>query len=205
VLLVKLGRTEEALDVYNTLTRIAPSSADAWMEKADILRAMAGMRRRYAPMTTPLGLSPYMSSNYNGKGLCLMSLKRYDEALAAFEEAVNLFESEEHLLNKADALIELGRNKDAVDVYDKAYYYKHSTASMLGKGDALMNLKMYKEAIEVFQIALDKDPGIGNAWWNLGFARYMVGQNEAALAAYDSGLKLIARSYGLWISKAMSL
>ncbi len=95
----------------------------------------------------------------------LGELKRYEEALAAFEQAIRL--------PLKDA------SKDAKD----AFAYS-------GKGIALGELKRYEEALAAFEQAIRLRPNLAAAYTSRGVALSKLKRHEEALAAYEQAIRL---------------
>jgi tetratricopeptide (TPR) repeat protein len=95
------------------------------------------------------------------KGNALRNLKRYEEALAAYEQAIRLDPNfADAYYNKGIALNELKRHEEALAAYEQAIHLNPNDAyAYNGKGIALRDLKRYKEADQAFEKA--RKPGFG--------------------------------------------
>jgi tetratricopeptide (TPR) repeat protein len=89
------------------------------------------------------------------KGNALRNLKRYEEALAAYEQAIRLDPNfADAYYNKGIALNELKRHEEALAAYEQAIHLNPNDAyAYNGKGIALRDLKRYKEADQAFEKA----------------------------------------------------
>ena len=71
--------------------------------------------------STAQSLDPNFASAYNGKGNALSDLKRYQEALAAYEQAIRLDPNYANAYNnKGHILKKLNRNPEAEQAFQKA-------------------------------------------------------------------------------------
>jgi tetratricopeptide (TPR) repeat protein len=87
---------------------------------------------------------------YNGKGLLLHHLKRHNEALAAYEKALQLDPNEEiYWCNKGILLEDTQRYEEALAAFEQAIQHNpHSVSAWAGKAEVLMHLEKFEEAEE---------------------------------------------------------
>ena len=94
---------------------------------------------------------------WNGKGISLGEERRYAEALAAFEKAIeHYFNYAEAWGNKGLALKNLGRHAEALAAFDKAIELQPNFPSVWkDRGDCLVELGRQEEAQAAYeQVAL---------------------------------------------------
>ncbi len=126
------------------------------------------------------------------EGVTLSDLKRYEEELAAYEQAIRLDPTDAHAyFYKGNALYMLKRYEEALGAYEQAirldptdadYYYM--------KGHLLYNLKRYKEALAAYEQAIRLDPNYVHAYNGKGNALSDLKRYEEALAAYEQAIRL---------------
>ena len=92
---------------------------------------------------------------YRNKGVALYGLKRYEEAIAAFDQALHLNPNDANAYcNKGYALAELKRYEEAIAAYDQALRLNPNYAAAYNnKGYALNRLGMKREAQQVYERA----------------------------------------------------
>ncbi|WP_204140977.1 tetratricopeptide repeat protein [Halomicronema sp. CCY15110] len=125
---------------------------------------------------------------YIGNGL--YEAGRYEEAIAAYDAALNIKpDKDEALYNKGNALSDLGRYEEAIAAYDAALNIKpDKDEALYNKGGALVNLGRYEDAISAYDAALKIKPDYPEALNNKGVALWNLGRYEDAIAAYDAAL-----------------
>ncbi|MFA6371737.1 MAG: tetratricopeptide repeat protein [Methanothrix sp.] len=123
---------------------------------------------------------------YVSKGNALQSTGRYDDAIRAYEDAIELWEEIGRDPNcaiawggKGNALLDKGKSfsaesnreaavkyyRNAVEAYDRAIELKPDFANIwLYKGNALMAQKKYDEAIHAYDKAIEFEPLLSDAW-----------------------------------------
>jgi len=174
------------------------SSIPSHAEQA-ILTAMAKDRNtRHADVRTFLTAlqapqAPQKSAQeWFKEGNALDDLKRHDEAIAAYEQALRLdpnFAWAYH--NKGFALSGLKCYDEAIATYDQALRLDPNYAwAYHNKGFALSGLKCYDEAIATYDQALRLDPNYAWAYHNKGFALSGLKCYDEAIAAYDQAIRL---------------
>jgi tetratricopeptide (TPR) repeat protein len=130
------------------------------------------------------------------EGNALNNLKRYEEAIIAYDQAIRLdpnVTSAYH--NKGYALDNLKRYEEAIATYDQAIRLDPTYAfAVVGKGYALNNLKRYEEAIATYDQAIRLDPNDAAAYHNKGYALENLGKKTEAQQAYARAIQLGYRS-----------
>ena len=119
-------------------------------------------------------------------------LKRYDEAIAHYDNALSLKPGfAEDWSNKGITLHVLKRYDEAIAHYDKALSLKPDYAkAWYNKGNTLHELKRYDEAIAHYDNALSLKPGFAEAWSNKGITLYELKRYDEAIVHYDKALSL---------------
>ena len=115
--------------------------------------------RRYEAMLSAINakmhLNPDDASAFVSRGIVLMELRRNEEALKDFEEAIRLRSRRKalHLEPESEEALRL-KLENAV--------------TYTNKGNALSNLKRYDEAIAAFTVAIKINPNYANAYNDRG-------------------------------------
>lgn len=129
---------------------------------------------------------------YNGLGSSLNELDRYEEAVAAYEEALELAPQ------KAQVWVNLGVAQRLAGDYDKALKAYEQALSLNGKlatahssiGSLRVLQNKPQQAIQAFQSAIDLDPNIAVTHGNLALALAMVGRYEDAQSSLKRAVAL---------------
>ncbi|MFL5588082.1 MAG: tetratricopeptide repeat protein [Ktedonobacteraceae bacterium] len=126
------------------------------------------------------------------EGYALWNLKRYEEALAAFEQALRLDPNlASAYYNKGKALLDLNRPEEALAAFEQALRLDPNlTSAYHGKGAALWELKRPEEALAAFEQALRLDPNDALAYYNKGNTLERLGRNREAQRARERARQL---------------
>src|SRR5207302_1563249 len=127
-------------------------------------------------------------------------LKRFDEALASYERAIELNgEFAEAFYNRGKALLELKRLDDALASYDKAVALRPYAAGYCGRGIVLSQLRRPDAALASFEQAIALDPNQAEAFNLRANALLELKRIDEALASYDKSIALNpARAEGFY-------
>ena len=147
------------------------------------------MRRRSRGSTGRCRSSLAKAGAFQLKGICLLRLKRYEEALAECSKALALApEDAETAHNVGLALHKLGRNEEAVVYFDRALALNpRFLLSLSMRGTSLQELHRFDEAIASFDSAVAIDPEFADAHWNAALLRLLIGDFEAGWAGREWG------------------
>ena len=99
-------------------------------------------------------------TDWNNKGRELYDLDEHDEAIKAFDKAIEANpQYYEAWYNKGVALVNLGKYDEAITAFDKAIEINpHNWVAWDGKGVILTELGKYDEAIKAFDKAIELNP-----------------------------------------------
>ncbi|MCX6674748.1 MAG: tetratricopeptide repeat protein [Methanothrix sp.] len=141
------------------------------------------------------------------KGVALTSLGRYDEALQAYDRAL---EMDSQMVgawhNKGHALNSLGRYDEALQAYDKAIQIDPKLEmAWSNKGSVLDSLGKYDEAIKAYNVAIKLNPNYSDAWNNKGYALEKLGKYEEAVIACDKAIEIDPQNTEAWNNKCKAL
>jgi tetratricopeptide (TPR) repeat protein len=126
------------------------------------------------------------------RGLTLLQLAKYDEALELFERCLSIFPWEgKTIFNKAVCLYELGRYREALECYEHLIPHESEDGGAL-INSAYCHLKLGDDLLaeSVAQRATEIHPNDHFAWVTLGWIRHHQSKIRDALEAYGRAEKL---------------
>jgi tetratricopeptide (TPR) repeat protein len=133
------------------------------------------------------------ASEWLDKGLALYDQGKYDEAIQAYDKAIEIDpQNADAWDNKGTTLHKLGKYDEAIQAYDKAIEldYLEDTYAWYNKGLALAKQSKYDEAIQAFDKAIEINPKDADAWNNKGLALGKLGLTAESKAAIDRAKEL---------------
>src|SRR5260370_744302 len=124
------------------------------------------------------------------EGNALDNLKRDEEALAAYEQAIRLHPDDANYKNnKGNALENLKRHEEALDAFEQAISLDPNFAlAYNNKGIALNELKRYEEALVAYEQAISLDPNFADYYHNKGTTLNDLKRYKEALAAFEQAI-----------------
>jgi tetratricopeptide (TPR) repeat protein len=141
------------------------------------------------------------------RGDTLLELKRYDDALASYNRAVEL--KPEYAAawdGKGDTLLALKRYEEARNAYDKAIQLQPDySEAWIGRGNALDSLQQYKEAINSFERALEFKSDSLEAWNSKGNVQIKLQKYSDAIASFDKAIQLQPNYAPTWNNRGWAL
>ena len=123
-------------------------------------------------------------------GEALLRGGRAGEAAARYRAAVRLDRlNPDYQLALGRALWRLGRLEDAEPALREAVRLRSDAAALNAHGATLLRLNRLPEAERVLQQAVRADPGLAEAYGNLGAARWELGHRRDAIAVLRRGCR----------------
>ena len=207
VILVELGRYEEALAAYDKATQINPQFAEAWNNKGGILDNLGMYEEALTAYDKATQINSQFAIAWNNKRVILFKLGRYEDVLVASDKATQINPQDAAAWNnKGVILFKLERYEEALNASDKATQINPQYAEgWNNKGSSLFKLGMYEEALVAYDKATQINPQFAGAWFNKGNILDNLGMYEEALTAYDKATQINPQYTGAWNNKGFIL
>jgi tetratricopeptide (TPR) repeat protein len=144
---------------------------------------------------------------WNNKGVALTQQDKYDEAVQAYDRAVEINpQYADAWNNKGIALLLQGKYDEAVQAYDNAIEINPQFAQAWNnKGVAFTQQDKYDEALQAYDQAIDTNPQFAKAWNNKGLASYSQGKYDEAVQAYNQAIEINPQFAKAWNNKGLAL
>ncbi|BAY98870.1 TPR repeat-containing protein [Tolypothrix tenuis PCC 7101] len=138
----------------------------------------------------------------NLRGIALLNLGRYEEAVASYNKGLKIQPDQYAWYFRGNALRNLGHYEEAIASYDKALELKPDYhQAWYFRGNALRNLGRYEEAIASYDKALELKPDYHQAWYFRGNALSDLGRYEEAIGTYEQAIQIKPDLHQAWYNK----
>lgn len=187
-----LGRSEEALDSYNSALEINPAYDKAYCNRGIVLKKLERKEEALSSYDKALEINPGNDATHYNRGHILDDLGRKEEALQSYDKALEINPGDHAAYyNKGNILNDLGRKKEALDSYNKALEIRPDyDKAYCNRGIILKSLGQKEEALASYNKALEINPGYDAAHYNKGNVLDDLGRKEEALASYSKALEI---------------
>ncbi len=205
--------------ILTKLGNLSRKSVNGWLKESREYSEKGLYEKARIACEQAIHIDPFNSDSYYDYGWILDKLERHDEALKAFEQAIqfdlkddfhhtlNLYRHKGSMLEALkqyeealvvyEQVIQLGKAKQASSLffYDYDYYY----GDLCDKGDALLALKRYEEALAVYEQAMQTSPKSTSSNYerertralsNKGYTLYLLDRYEEALGICEQVIQL---------------
>jgi len=149
-----------------------------------------GSSTHQAQTSTPS--APQQTGTPKVQGYLYLKAKRFQEALGAFEQALQLDPGDVSLYNgKGRALSGLKRYREALAAFERAIQLEPSNVTFYNrKGVVLCRLERYQEALAVLEQSIRLEPNYAPSYDNKGDALSGLKRYQEALTAYEQAIRL---------------
>jgi predicted O-linked N-acetylglucosamine transferase (SPINDLY family) len=186
------GRSEEALERYDTALRLSPTSARAHLNRGNALLALGRTDEALASYASTIALNPeYAAAHYN-LGNAYLRSGQPDAAIGAYRKALALkadFVDAEIALGCA--LEDTGQPIEAAASYRRALELdpEYAEASR-NLGNVLRGLGRAEDAVASYRRALEIKPDFAEAHTSLGDVLNSLGRLDEAIASHRRALAI---------------
>lgn len=191
--LIKLGNSEEALEVLYKGLRINPSN-DSIINNISWANNLLGKFPEALDYATKgLKIDPHDVMLLINRGVALKGLKRYKEAMEALNESLSIKETPEALFSKAKLLLEIEQYEEAVKNF-KEYlsYLNEDVEALFYTAICFHELGNYDEALRYFDKAIELNSTEYHLYMWKARILYLLKMYEDSIRTYRTVLKLDA-------------
>ena len=185
------GQLDQAETIYKAILQSQPQHFDALqllatvaLQRNDLLAAVELFDRALKIFPHPI--------TFNNRGNALLDLKRPEQALDSYDQALAINpDFAEALNNRGVALFNLKRPEQALGSYERALAIRPDYAEALNNcGNVLRDLKRYEDALACYERALAIKPDYAEALNNCGNVLLDLKRPEQALDSYNMALAI---------------
>ncbi len=138
---------------------------------------------------------------YNAMALIKSSTDRYDEAIDAYKQAIELAPDQIFAWsNLGNLCAKIGRNDEAMIAFRKALQGNHKDAiAWAGLASAHFKVGYIDDAIAAYRKAIQYMPSFAQPWCGLGDVYASIGRTDEAMKAYHKAIDLNKQYVTPWI------
>lgn len=154
------------------------------------------IRKEYEQLSSAIKKSPRSADLYKSRGLVLLKLKKYDDALKDYAKSISLNPDDNWIAYKDRGIILsqlLNRDSEAITEYNKGLSLKslpinYKNALLLGRSLANIKLGYYSDAVNDCKSMISIDPNQWEAYNNIGFVYVQQQKYTDAITNYDRAI-----------------
>ncbi|WP_414623086.1 tetratricopeptide repeat protein [Calothrix sp. CCY 0018] len=201
------------------LLRDAKTGQLLWQDKAKVSEGLANVvdkmvrfhfAERYQLADEALEAVQNLSltaSYWFGRGDKLIELKDYQEAITAYDQAININPNYSRAwYHRGIALRQLKKYEKAIASYDQVIKIKPDDyQAWYSRGLVLDELDRNQEAISSFDRAIEIKPDYHQAWYYRGLVFNNSGKYDDAFQSFDRAVQITPNYQQAWISRGAAL
>ncbi len=191
LMLQNSGHLEQASAIYEEILKKNVKCINALQFLADISAQKQQWKKTVELLTKAISINNDPEDYYNC-GVALKELKRFNEALSCFNNAIKLQgDDAEAYNNRGIVLQELKRFDEALTSYKKAIALKSDYVEVHNNLGVLFGLlKRFDESILCFRKAINLKVDYADAYSNLGNTLHELSRFDEAITCYDKAIEL---------------
>ena len=184
-------RHDDAFKLAKQLTNKYPHFVFGWKVLNIYLRQKGLFVDAYDALIKCQRFSSEDEEVFNLTGITLEALKRYDEAIKAYELAIKINPSFiDAYINLGSCLTIIGQVHLAIDIYKRGLNVAPNSIDLLNKlGESLRSMSELDESHKVLSIAIGIDASSFKSWINLGLTEEANKNLGQALLCYNKALE----------------
>lgn len=194
--LAEEGKLDEAIKYFDAALKKDLVYSWAWYNKGEALRRQEKFKMAKFCYAQTIGLNQNDAGALNGKGMCMMELGEFREALELFEKAATISPNWTWpWYNIGEVYRRQEKYEEAIKFYDKVLgINKEDAWAWYQKGICLWNLKKTDSARTAFRNALDINPNFAEVCFAVGKMAYVDGEsNDIVLKFLKEALELFRK------------
>jgi protein O-mannosyl-transferase len=196
------GNTKEKLCLLTESLRLDSVNACVFFQLGYYYFENMGYQQSYDNYEKALQLSKNWVNAWDNKGITLIALERFEEAIKSFDIAIALKpEDSDSWYYKGVALEKLKKYEKSIECFDKAIEIEpDNSVAWYNRGIALKNFGHYEEALKSYNKALEIKNDYFDAWINKGNLLKYLGNSDDAIKCYEKATEIIPDLDVAWYS-----
>jgi tetratricopeptide (TPR) repeat protein len=197
VILLLLGRNEEAIASYDRAIEIKSDCHEVWNSRGIVLVNLGRNEEAIASYDRAIEIKSDYYEAWDNRGIALSNLGRNEEAIASYNRTVEIKpDYHEAWYARGIALSNLGRYEETISSYNRTIEIKPDYhEAWYARGIALSNLGRYEEAIASYDQALQIKPDDPSSYYNKACAYSLQNAIELALENLPKATQLDPEKY----------
>lgn len=185
------GRLAEAAELMKQLLNFFPKSTQLLTHLGTLNLQQGNTEQGVRLLEKSLQITPHQPMAHLNLANGLVSLKRFEDALVQYDQAIALQPSPEAYFNRGTALQKLDKPMEALGSFDRALTLKPDFAeAYINRGLSLQILKRTEEALMNYDRGIALKPGIAEVHFFRGNAFMELKRGEEALACFNQAISL---------------
>ena len=192
------GEFKDAIKVYDTVIRLAPDFADAYINRGDVRRKLGNLEGAIKDYNMAIRLGDDYAYVYYSRGIAKADLGDKKDAIKDYDSAIYLDSAYvDAYVNRGIAKSNLGDQKGAIEDYNAVIRLKPEddllALAYVNRGNAKSDLGDNKGAIEDCDTTIRLKPEssvLSLAYVNRGNAKTNLGDNKGAIEDCDAAIRL---------------
>ncbi len=181
-----LGRHAEALKASKQAAKLRPDWAETYVNIGASSYALGQFGPAAEAYRQAIRLEDSKADTQYGLGLSLEKLNRTDEEILAYKRALALNPGHANALEKMGmAYLKLRRYSDSLAAFEQLKIYKPEAKTYNYIGESLFELGKIEESSEAFTTAVNYNPDLEKARYNLGRSYVKLGNTAMAQVQYE--------------------
>jgi hypothetical protein len=203
--LSKKGLLHKALIFSIIATELRENFAEAYYHCANLCLDVGFLVRSIEYFNKFINLAPAFPDAFLNKGLALQGLKRFDEAISAYDQAIKINPSFAAAYNnRGNAFFEAGEFQKALLSYEQAINVRINYVEAINnKGVVLKNLERLDEALQSFDQAININQNYAEAYANIATVYEQKKMYPEALKNIDISINLLPELHAFKFNKGM--
>lgn len=196
---------EDAIDSLTVVTDRTPASLPAWNGKGYALYILHRFEEARECFEKCIIIDSDFINAWYGKGKTLTKLDKKNEAVIAFQTALDCMGKNDHIKDIdtmiciANSYLELQQNSEAIDCVNKFLEKEpHNPLALAFKGDILERIGRGSEAQICYKKSLELDPTGAYVWYKLGNIQNELSEFEGAIESYKKAVQIISGFEEAW-------
>jgi tetratricopeptide (TPR) repeat protein len=200
------GDLEGALSACDAARRADAVSPDLLILRADLLRRLTRLSEALSALDELLVLDPHHGGARSLRGVVLLGLQRFQEALDGYDASPFEALSAKVLNNRGTALEGLGRLEEAHESYAEAAVRDPTYAlARHNDGSALFKLGRFEEALASFDAAIELRRDLAETYNFRGAVLQKLDRFSEALENFERAIALRPSFPDAWSNRSIAL